>query len=323
MRALRLLAIGLLFVVPRIALAEDPFADFVSPVTNPTNFEDPRSTTEFRPIYMYHKISREFAQSSGVNGGDSHIMLIQGRVAMSERFSLILSKAGYVWLRPKAEVPGILEQKDGWANTAFGMKYAVLRDAYQRAIGTIGLRYEAPSGTDGVLQGKVFPNTITDASGNVVVKSVRGDGVMNPFLSAAWGPSKLHLMGYAGWRIPINGVDSTFFDFSVHADYRVYTPIGFLYPLIELNWIQTLDGGRRVNSSEEGFDFFNFGSRRAGGNGVVTLAAGARMRLAERVPVMNQRFLNIDLGAAFEAPVTAREDFMDWRVTSDLIFRLL
>lgn len=323
MRAHRVLALGLLFALPKLVWAEDPFGDFVSPVTSPTNFEDPRSTSEIRTIYMYQELSNESAQSAGFNGGHAHFMILQGRVAMSERFSLILTKAGYVWLRPNRDIQGAVEDGDGWANTAFGMKYAVYRDAFQRGIATIGLRYEAPSGSDKVMQGGVFRNTIRDPSGNAVIRSDRGDGVMNPFLSGAWGTGKLHLMGYAGWRVPIDGVDSTFFDLSVHADYRVYTPIGFLYPLFELNWVETLDGGRRIALRDEGFDFFNLGASEGGGHGAVTMVGGARWRLAENVPVMDQRSMNIDFGAAFEAPVTGNEDFMDWRVTSDLIFRLL
>lgn len=32
------------------------FDDFVSPMTNPIFFEDPRTLTELRPIYMHHKL---------------------------------------------------------------------------------------------------------------------------------------------------------------------------------------------------------------------------------------------------------------------------
>jgi len=309
-----LAVVGLVLCVPFGARAEDPFGEFVSPVSNPVNFEDPRATTEVRPVYIYHMISDDFAKGLGANGGDAHILALQLRLALSERFAFIATKSGYIWLRPDNDLPGVLDTKNGWANVNFGMKYAFYRDPARSTMATLGVRYEVPSGDRDVLQGGMFLNDdLAD----------RGDGVMNPFVSALWGTGNLHILGYGGGRIPVDGVDSTFLDLSAHADYRVSTALGAIYPLIEVNWIQTLDGGRRLALNQEGFDFFNLGSSHAGHEGVVTTAAGFRWRLAEEVPVLGDRALNIDLGAAYEAPVTGRKDITDWRVTTDLIFHLL
>ncbi len=266
----------------------DSFGRFVSPVSNPVNFEDPRPTTEVRPLYAYHRIDREFVTL----GGDAHVVAAQARIALSERFGLIATKDGYVWLNPKQALP----KKNGWANIAFGCKYATYRDPERQAMATVGLRYETASGDKDVLQG-------------------RGDGVLNPFLSALWGAGDFHLLGYTGTRIPISGNDSTFYDLSLHGDYQ----FGPLYPLVEFNWVQTLDGGRRLPIDQEGFDFFNLGSSQAGGHGVVTAAFGARWRVLDDFAVAAERTIGVDLGAAYEFPVTDRQDLFGWRVTSDVI----
>jgi hypothetical protein len=284
------------------AAADDAFVDFISPISNPVNFEDPRPTTELRPLYAYHRVSDGFANEVGANGGDAHVVALQIRVALSERFALIATKDGYVWHRPDDELSGVYEKKNGWANIGFGVKYAFYRDPERGAMATFGLRYEAPSGDKDVFQG-------------------RGDGVLNPFLSGLWGIGDLHLLGYTATRVPISGNDSTFFDLSLHADYRVSDVYRF-YPVVEMNWIHTLDGGRRLPIDEEGFDFFNFGSKRAGGKGVVTFAVGARYRLFEGVETRLGRTLRDDIGATYEFPMTDRQDIFGWRVTTDLILWL-
>jgi hypothetical protein len=101
-----------------------------------------------------------------------------------------------------------------------------LRDPESRSIATLGLRYEIPSGSEDVFQGKA-------------------DGVFNPFLSAGWSWGNLHLLGYTGARLPVSGADSSFFDLSLHADYQ----IGMFYPLLEWNWVHVLDGAGASRST--------------------------------------------------------------------------
>ncbi len=293
------------------------FAGFVSPVSNPTQFEDPRSRTEVRTLYVYHSISDEFGKEldpAGI-GGDAHIVAVQIRVAITDRLSLIATKDGYVWLRPER----ILENEGGWANLGFGAKYTFFRDLELGALATGGLRYEAPSGNTAVFQGQhpVFGES----------KS-RGEGVLNPFVSIGWGmedlgPGDIHALTYVGWRVPISGYDSTFFDWSMHLDYGFdLGAFGAFFPLFELNVVHTMDGGRRQGLSQEGFDFFNFGSANAADHTVATAAYGFRYRIFEGIgDVMGQSF-GADLGAAYEHPVTDREDLFGWRVTTDITFFL-
>lgn len=258
--------------------------DMISPVSAPVTNEDPRITTELRPMYLYHQISNDFV----TGGGRIHAVAVQVRVALTERIGFIATKDGYAWL----DADEVLPDEDGWMNLAFGFKGSVWQDEETASIVSLGLRYEAPSGNRDVFQGY-------------------GDGVLNPFLSAAKGIdagfSDVHLQFYSGPRIPISGSDSTFWDTSAHVDYQ----IGAFYPLAELNWVSALDSGRRVPIDQEGFDVLNLGSTDVGGNDVVTAAFGARYRVADW----------LDLGATGEFPITNREDIFGWRVTADVIIR--
>ena len=208
-----------------------------------------------------------------------------------------------MWLRPDEEIPGALTHDDGFANLAFGLKYAFILEPEKRRIATIGFRYEAPSGDAGVLQGKVYRIDGVDE---------RGKGVVNPFLSTGIGVDRFHFLGYAGVRAALDDVDSSFFDLSLHGDYQ----IGNFYPLVEINWVQTIDGGRRLPLNGEGFDVLNLGSVDGEDRGVVTAGVGARYRLASFDPV------DLDFGAAVEFPLTDREDIFNLRVTTDVVIRL-
>ena len=307
---------------PRLALAEDdPFLDMISPITDPTNFEDPRSQSDVRPIYAYHVIPGDFAQGTGLDGGYVNVAALQLRIAITDRWSIIATKDGYVWVRPTNDVKtatggGIVTRNSGFANIAFGAKWNFWRDGDLGGLASLGLRYEAPSGEPQALQGPVF---MANALGD------RGNGLMNPFVSYGWGKDNFHFLGYTGFRFPLSDVDSMFFDWSLHADYR--TPeitfagygLGHAYPTIELNWKNVMKGGDRVPLDQEGFDFFNLGSSMAGGENIVTMGFGGRWRFADDLDVLGHRS-GIDWGIAYELPVTGQQGLFDWRVTTDLIF---
>jgi len=301
-RYLRLAAIGsaALCLGAAEASATNGFSSFISPVSNFVNFEDPRATTEIRPIFMYHDIHNDFL---GLGGGSAYLLAVQARWAVTDRFALIATKDGYVWMRPASEIPGAVTHDDGMANLAFGAKYAVHYDEAAGRIATLGLRYELPIGDSGVLQGKVF---------RIDGVNERGDGILNPFLSSGVAAGNFHFLGYMGGRVPLDSVDSTFFDMSLHGDYQ----IGNFYPLVEVNWIHTVADGKRLPIGVEGFDLLNLGSRNAEGKGVVTAAIGARWR------ALQAELYNVDFGAAFEFPLTERRDLFGFRVTSDIILSL-
>lgn len=318
------LAMGLALAAGRPArAAADPFLDFVSPITDPTNFEDPRSQSNVRPIYVYHVIPGDFAQGTGLDGGYVDVAAVQVRVAINDRWSIIATKDGYLWVRPTHDVKtatggGIVTRNSGFANLAFGAKWNFWRDADLGALAALGLRYEAPSGEPQALQGPVFmANALAD----------RGNGLMNPFVSYGWAIDDLHLLGYTGFRFPLSDVDSMFFDWSLHADYRCPEitfagyGLGHPYPTVELNWKHVLKGGDRIPLDQEGFDFFNLGASEAGGSDVVTMGFGGRWRFTDDLDVWGHRG-GLDWGISYELPVTSQKALFDWRITTDLIFWL-
>lgn len=268
-----------LAISPQPALS-DELPDMISPVTHPVNFEDPRHSTELRPLYVYHEFDDDFV----TGGGDAQIYALQARFKLTDDFSIIATKDGYVDLNPDGVVP----QDEGFANVALGVKYSFLRDTQNILTG--GLRYELPIGEEEVLQGE-------------------GDGIVNPFLSYGTTACGFNFMAGTGFRIPIDDDDSFFYDLDLHASYK----IGNFYPLVEFGLIHVIDGGGRLPIEDEGQDYFNFGSSAATGESIVTAAAGARYRITN----------NIDVGAAYQVPLNEGNgsNIIDYRVTTDLIFR--
>jgi hypothetical protein len=271
-------------LLPSAAIAgasDGRIEEMISPVTAPTINEDPRITTEVRPMYMYTSISNSFV----TNGGNYSVVAMQLRAALTDRIGFIATKDGYIFLRPEKT----LTAEDGFANLAFGFKGALVKDEANSFILSTGIRWEAPTGAKKVLQGK-------------------GDGLLNPFLSVAKGIGPVNAQLYSGPRIAISGNDTTFWDSSFHLDYSAG---GGFYPLMEFNWMRSLDGGRRLPIDQEGFDLVDIGSSKANGKDVATMALGFRYRILD----------NLDFGAAGEFPITEREDIFGWRVTTDLIWR--
>jgi len=253
----------------------------ISPLSMPTVNEDPRVSTELRPMYMYTKISDDFV----TKGGHYHVIAAQLRLALTDRIGFIATKDGLIVLRPAEAVP----EDSGFANIAFGFKGVLYEDDAAAAIVSAGLRYEAPWGQHDVLQG-------------------HGKGLMNPFFSVAKGIGELHLEGYTGPGLAISDGDSSHYDVALHADYRI---ADVFYPLVEFNWRYILRGGDRIPIDQEGFDLVNLGASKAGGNSVATIAFGGRWRVLD----------TLDFGTGAEFPVTERHDIFGWRVYTDLIWR--
>jgi len=338
-----LLLLGVTLWSAEAIAGEDPFAEFISPVSNPTNFEDARIESDVRLIYIYHSINNNFlgdVSTLGLPqvqppGGNAQILSLQARIKLTDRLALIATKDSYVWLNTAHDTDGVVSDGSAYANVAAGLKYNFFRDVTLPALATAGLRYEPPSGEPQVLQGSVFRTHNLSALGLPDVDlHKRGNGMLNVFASGVWGDRNLHVLAYTGPRLALSGLDSSFWDLSVHADYKVWN----LYPLIELNWIHVLEGGSRLRPIEdglraltknpklkldqEGFDFFNLGAPSAGGENMATLALGWRWRIVDGLDVLGQSG-GLDFGAVGELPIGSRQGIFDWRVTTDLVFWVL
>ena len=261
------------------AESTDWLSKTISPVVNPILFESPFIDSEVRPIFLTQKMPGNFI----TGGGNVRVYAVQLRYAITDRLALIATKDGFIEFNPSG-----MAHQDGWANLAGGLKYAIIDDRENDFILTPGVTFEFPTGNQRVFQGY-------------------GDGLLNPFVSAAKGFDDVHLQAYAGPRIAISGEDSSFFDASLHVDYQLWN----LYPLAEFNWVYVYDAGRRIPLTKEGFDLVDFGSSEAEEESVVTTALGLRYRVTD----------DIDLGVTGEFPLTSDSGIFGWRVTTDLIWR--
>lgn len=216
-------------------------------------------------------------------GGSVQILALQARWAITDRLALIATKDGYVQIDPDSG-----GDESGLADVAAGLKYAVVDDPDAGLLVTPGFVYEFASGDEDVFQGN-------------------GDGMVRPFVSAGWDLGALNLLANVGYDLPLDDeAESTRFTWHAHAGWEL-TPN--LYPLVEINGLSYVDDGAALPVDFEGVDFFNLGASDVDGNTLVTGAAGARWRVGSST-----------LGAAWETPLTSREDIFDWRLTVDWIF---
>lgn len=229
-----------------------PLDEMISPVSHPVTFEDPRHSTELRPIFAYHKIDDAFV----TGGGNAQVYALQARFKLTDDLSLIATKDGLVVLNPESVVP----DDEGFADVSAGLKYSVYRT--ESEIVTLGLRYEIPLGKEEIFQGQ-------------------GDGAINPFVSAGAVFGDLNLMAGSGLRIAVDDTDSSLWDLDVHADYK----LGSFYPLVEVNLVHSYSGGDRLPIADEGEDFFNFGASDSAGENLVSMGVGSRYRISDNIDV--------------------------------------
>lgn len=261
------------------------FDDFISPMTNPVWFEDPRTLTEARGIFLNHDMT------DATGGGDVQVYALQLRLALTERLSLIAVKDGYV----VSSNPLI---DDGWADVAAGLKYNLIRDTERGRLLSAGLVYSMPVGSPRTLQG-----------------TARGlqDNADGEFAFYLTGGRRIgehaHWLSAAGMKIPVDQQEqSTFAYWSNHLDLQLTKTF---YALTELNWYSYLDDGNGPLNGVEGMDLFNFGSTGMDGQNLVTNAVGFKYKPCG----------NTEIGIAYEYPLTERRDIIDDRLTVDWIIR--
>jgi hypothetical protein len=277
-----LLGLGLMpCLTGLIKPSERCYDDFISPMTNPTFFEDPRQLSEVRTIFINHQLPVLLGNSAG----RIQLYAAQIRVRLTERLSLIAVKDGYI----VSQSP-ILD--DGWADLSAGLKYTLFRNAEAGRLLSVGARFEAPVGTKRTLQGN-------------------GDGVLDVFLSGGTriGESGHWLTG-SGFILPMDSqAENQMFYWSNHLDKRIRN--SNFYVLTELNWYNYLKSGSSFGAPIEGGDLFNLGSVDVAGNNLVTNAYGLKYKPNR----------HLESGVAWEIPLTEREGILDNRLTADLIIR--
>ena len=256
---------------------------YVPPLTNPVFNETPYITTEVRPIYLHQEIPGAFL----TGGGTIDLFALQLRLALSDSVGLIATKDGYADIDFEVMLP----DENGFANIAAGLKIALLSDPETDTIVSAGARYEVPLG---------------DLESGGVELQGHGDGMIDVFVTGATTLDKLGVQGSVGTNIAVDsGENTSMLHYAAHVDYEL---VPGLFPIVELNGFTPIDDGDKLAVNFEGFDIVNFGSSDA--STVITGAAGARFRLGEQALV----------GVAYELPLTTREDLLEWRVTTDIVF---
>lgn len=263
----------------------------ISPVANPIFFEDPRITSEVRPIFMQHWLpdTFDFQGGSVPLGGDVRVYAVQLRYALTDRLGLIATKDGYIEFKPD----NTLGHAYGFADLAAGLKYALVDDVEKQLIVTPGFTFGIPTGDDEVLQGD-------------------GNGEWDVFVSAEKGWGNWHLTGNVGARLPMDAdAQTSQLHYSLQLDYYA---CDYFIPFVVMNGYYILSEGNDrllgVNLNTEMYDLINYGSTAAKGNTMLTIGGGFRSKLCKCV----------DFGAAYEAGVVDPVGIFDSRVTVDFIW---
>jgi hypothetical protein len=268
------------------------FDNMISPVSNPFLFEDPRSLTEIRPIFMLQGTP---GSNPIYRGGDVVFFGTQARLAVTERLSFTLNKLGLIWNEPHEHVDSF-DDHVGFAELWLGPKFTFLRNEQCGRVAAAGLIFQIPTGS-----GKVFQDT--------------GTLSLVPYVSFAqsfWQTScgTFNFLGTTGYAFSTDNERSDYYFLSLHLDYDVGN-LHHIYPLMELNYFYYASGGNQLPINFEGRDLFNFGATGISGRNNVDLALGARYKFSEA----------IQTGLAVEFPINGQHDLLDYRVTFDLIFR--
>lgn len=250
-----------------IAPTDPQFNDFVSPMSNPVFFEDPRTLTEARFIFLNHHLP------SSLGGDNVQVVATQLRAALTENLSIIATKDGFIG----SQSP-LLD--DGFADVAAGLKYNVYKNACSQALISAGLTFELPVGSTRALQGN-------------------GDGEFHLFMTG--GKEFLpgwHWLSASGFRLPSNAsAENRIWYWSNHVDHKLGDTR--LYLFTEANWYHYLTSADEFPAAVGGMDLFNLGSPGIAGNDVVTGAFGVKYKprdnmelgVAYEIPYSHQRDL--------------------------------
>ncbi len=264
---------------------------FISPVSNPFLAEDPRKLTEIRPIFMLQTIP---SSQYFYRGGNLEFFGLQGRIGLTERFSVVFNKLGLTVVNPGGSSG--LGNSTSFDELWFGPKYTFYRDPQSGTVAAGGLTFQIPLGSSAFYQN-------TGTFGLVPYASIA-----QKFGQTSWG--EFQVLDSGGYSMGFGTGRSDYIYNTLHLDYDVGNWHRF-FPLLELNWYYyTRNGTANPNLAFEALDLANVGAPLSGKN-YLNLAAGARFRFTQ----------NVDLGLAAQFPLNTPYDLMGFRFTMDLIWR--
>ncbi len=262
------------------------FDDFISPMINFVFFEDPRTVSELRPIFVTHNVP------DSLGGGSIQLYAMQFRIALTDRLSLIAVKDGYIVDNTDADpIDGLLA--DGWANVTVGLKYNLLRDTCRGRLFSVGATYEIPMGSRDALQ--------DIADGQFYFFGTGGQRLWD---------GNAHFLTSFGWRLPVDGsLQTESLNWSNHFDVRVTDTVYLLTEFSWWHWTDSAENGLALGVA--GQDLFNLPSNNVSGNDLVTQNVGLKYKPNRKV----------EAGLAYQFPLTGFKDVIEDRLQVDLIFR--
>ena len=275
----------------RIAFQSDcAFDNFISPITNPFLAEDPRSSTELRPLYFYQGVpdSQYYYQ-----GGHLSFLGLQGRAAFTDRFSVVVHKLGWSSVSPSNP---FVKPNTSFSEIWISPKFVFWRVPDTQTIAAAGLQFQLPFGSSGAFQGTGGLGLVPYVSfGRRIGQTDYGS---------------FHLIDVAGYHLGTGSNRSDYFFNSFHLDLDVQDNHRF-YPVLELNWFHNATAGQaRPYLFFEGRDFANIGASTAGRD-LLTIAPGFRYKFTEQ----------LQMGLALELPLVGTKDLFQYRLGVDLIWR--
>ena len=266
---------------------------FTSPVTNPFFFEDPRSLTEIRPVFMWQHTP---SANPVWGGGNNYVFAATGSVAFTPAFSLTLNRIGFDSIHPNIGAPGV-QSATGFSEVLLGPKFTFLRNETSGTIAAVGLIFDIPGGSSRVLQDT-------------------GHLMLDPYFSIAqnFGRSdygSFNFMNTTGYTFRTDNTRTEAFYSSFHLDYEIAKRF---YPLVEVNWRHYTRSGGAEPFNFEGSDLANFGSRSVNGFNDLTAALGVRIKINDHI--------HWGIATEFNVLNNAGGRHLDqFRLTTDFIFR--
>ncbi len=106
------------------------FDSFISPISNPFFFEDPRSLTEARGIFIENSLP------GLIGNGDLQVYAGQLRGRVTDRVSIIAPRLGYIQVNQSGGGAPV-----GFLSSPVGVKYNFYRDVDRQLLATVGMTY--------------------------------------------------------------------------------------------------------------------------------------------------------------------------------------
>lgn len=271
---------------PAQASGTQGFSNFIGFMSNPLQNIDPRSLTQVWPIFQ----STWTTQLGPIPSADFQVYGAGLNLALTERLSIGMNQGGFAAIHTDPANPRrragerIAARRDlgddsrtGFLNLGGFAQYTLIANAESQTLFTVGTRFEVPSGSTEVFNGK-------------------GPAYLSPYVTAGQGLGNFHLLATAGYEFPLrtgSGLTRTYY-LNGHLDYQL---CDWVYPLVEVNWLRTdTDVDVNLPLRRGAVSLGNF----AAAGELVTLSVGVNLVLIRD---------RLEVGGCWSTPIYARRDF--------------